>query len=180
MTRSGSFALTPALPRGSGRATTAASPEAVTAFALRLDEMNRQVSGAEAAVGALLTETGAIKETLLRSSAPVTLRDSAHAIERELLSIQQKLSGNQQRALYGDAGPVSVSRRIEVAVMGTFRSTYGPTPMLEASLEIAEQEFSEIRSQLRRITDSELPALRGQLDEAGVPWTPGRGNPGRD
>jgi photosystem II stability/assembly factor-like uncharacterized protein len=157
-----------------------APAEEVTAFALRLDEMNRQVKGAEAAVRDHLMETGAIKEALLRSSAAEALRDRARSLELDLLSMQQKLSGNDRRNLYGDTGPVSVSRRIDVAVMGTFRSTYGPTPLLERSLEIAEQEFADLRTQLRQITDSELPALRRQLDEAGVPWTPGRGNPGRD
>ena len=96
------------------------------------------------------------------------------------MKLQQRLQGHDKRKLYGDTGPVSISRRIEVAMFGTFRSTYGPTPTHLRSLEIAEQEFGNVSAGLRQITDSELPELRRQLDEAGVPWTPGRGNPGRD
>jgi photosystem II stability/assembly factor-like uncharacterized protein len=164
----------------SGRGLPGASAEEVTAFALRLDDMNRQVSGTASAIEAFLTETGAIKETLMRSSAAQELRDQAHTIERDLLSMQQQLVGNPKRDLYGDPGPVSINRRIQVALMGTFRSTYGPTPSHARSLEIAEQEFDGIRTRLQDIAEGGLPALRASLDEAGVPWTPGRGTPGRD
>ncbi|HET6593504.1 MAG TPA: hypothetical protein VFG48_11355, partial [Xanthomonadales bacterium] len=154
-----------------------ATPEEVVAFSLRLDDLNRQVRGAAAAVETLLVESGAVKATLLRSQAPDELRDRARGIELELLAIQQKLSGNEMRALYSEEGPVSISQRLNVAVMGNFRSTYGPTPMHERMVEIAASEFAEIKARMDRLTDSELPALRADLDAAGVPWTPGRGVP---
>jgi photosystem II stability/assembly factor-like uncharacterized protein len=152
-------------------------PEEVVAFSLRLDDVKRQVSGAEAAVTDFLAETAAIKETLLRSQAPASLRDQARTIELELLDIHQKLAGNEARSFYGDEGPVSIKRRLEVAVMGTFRSTYGPTPTHERMVEIAESEFSGVKDRMQRLSDSDLPALRRELDAAGVPWTPGRGVP---
>ena len=154
--------------------------EEVAAFAIRLDNLNRQVSGAAAAVDELLIETNAIKDTLVRSSAPLALREQARSMELELLDLQQALNGNQTRSLYGDPGPVSINSRLGAAVMGTFRSTYGPTPMHSQAVEIAESEFAIVETSLRRIVDVELPALRQELDRAGVPWTPGRGVPGRD
>jgi hypothetical protein len=63
--------------------------------------------------------------------------------------------------------------------MGTSFSSYGPTPTHVRSLEIAEQEFAGIKAALKQIFDIELPALRKALDEAGVPWTPGRGVPAK-
>jgi photosystem II stability/assembly factor-like uncharacterized protein len=157
-----------------------ASSEELFAFAARLDDFNRQLTGASAAVKTLLVETAAIKDTLLRSGAADTLRDQARSIELELLGIQQKITGNEGRGLYGDQGPVSISRRLEVAVMGTFRSTYGPTATHQRSVEIAELEFTAIKSSIRRISEVEMPALRKELNNAGVPWTPGRGVPGQD
>jgi hypothetical protein len=58
--------------------------------------------------------------------------------------------------------------------MGTFRSTYGPTPTHQQSLQIAEQEFALVSARLAEISRQQLPALRLELDQAGVPWTPGR------
>ena len=95
------------------------------------------------------------------------------------MDLQLRLSGDEARDLAGDSGPVSVAKRINVAQMGTSFSSYGPTPTHERSLEIAGQEFAGIKAALDRIFNTELPALRKAMDEAGVPWTPGRGVPGK-
>ncbi len=150
------------------------------AFAAELDNLSRQVTGANAAVTALLQETAAIKETLLRSGAPDALRDQARTIELQLLDIQQTINGNEARDLYGDEGPVSINRRLDVAMMGTFRSTYGPTPTHQRAIEIAEQTFTGVKTRLREISQTGLPALRQELNKAGVPWTPGRVVPAGD
>ena len=86
-----------------------------------------------------------------------------------------QLAGDEVRGLAGDAGPVSVNRRVQVARMGTSFSTYGGTPTHQRSLEIGEQKFAGVKAALDRIFDTDLPALREAMDEAGVPWTPGRG-----
>jgi photosystem II stability/assembly factor-like uncharacterized protein len=169
-----SFTVTPLGERGQP----GAPIEEVVAFSRSLDDLNRQVAGATAAVEAMLVETGAIKETLLRSDAPDNLRGQTRILELQLLALKEKLSGNEARDLYQDIGPVSISNRVNFAVMGTFRSTYGPTPSHRDAMDIAQKEFSEVSQRLQQITDSGLPELRAELNRAGVPWTPGRGVPG--
>lgn len=95
------------------------------------------------------------------------------------MDLQLQLSGDENRDLAGDSGPVSVAKRINVAQLGTSFSSYGPTPTHERSLEIAEQKFAGIKAALNHIFNNELPALRKAMDEVGVPWTPGRGVPGK-
>jgi photosystem II stability/assembly factor-like uncharacterized protein len=167
------FAVRPMRARG----LSGASTDEMVAFTLRVDDLNRQVTGAGAAVEELLTETRAIKETLLRSQAPQALRERARSIELDLLAMQQQLQGNETRSLYGEEGPVSIARRLEVAKFGTFRSTYGATAMHERVIEIAHQQFEGVKIRLRQITQDDLPALRRDLDSNNVPWTPGRGVP---
>jgi photosystem II stability/assembly factor-like uncharacterized protein len=157
-----------------------ASPEEVVAFSKRLDRMMRQGNGADAAMSDLMVELAAIKQTLPRSGADAGLRSSARALELEVMDLQVKLSGDENRDMAGAAGPVSVSQRISAAQLGTAFSTYGPAPMHERSLEIAEQDFVAIKAGLDRIFNTDLPALRKAMDEAGVPWTPGRGVPGTE
>jgi photosystem II stability/assembly factor-like uncharacterized protein len=156
-----------------------ASPNEVVAFSKRLDDLMREGNGAGSAMKTLLTELGAIKQTLLRSGTEGDLRSRARALELELMDLQLKLSGDENRALAGASGPVSVSARINVAQLGTAFSSYGPAPMHERSLEIAEQDFASIKTSLDRIFNTDIPALRKAMDEAGVPWTPGRGVPGK-
>ena len=157
-----------------------ASAAEVVAFSQRLDNMMREGDGADAAIEALLAELAAVKQTLLRSGTEGSLRNQVRALEIEVMDLDLKLSGDENRDMAGDSGPVSVKRRIGVAQMGTSFSSYGPTPTHERSLEIAEQEFASIKTALNRIYETELPALRKTMDDAGVPWTPGRGVPGKD
>ena len=155
-----------------------ASPQDVVAFSLRLDNLMRQGSGAASAMKSLLAELVAIKQTLLRSSAPDELRARARSLELEVMALQLQLSGDERRDLAGAPGPVSIQARISVAQMGTSFSTYGPAPMHEQSLEIAEQGFVSIKAALDRIFSTDMPALREAMNKADVPWTPGRGVPG--
>ncbi len=155
-----------------------ASPGEVVAFAKSLDNLMREAEGASEAMKSLLIELSAIKQTLLRSDASAALRSQVRSLELKVLDLQLKLSGDEVRDLAGDPGPVSVSQRIGAARMGTSFSSYGPTPTHLRSLEIGEQDFAAIKTALDTIFGSELPALRKALDDAGVPWTPGRGVPG--
>ena len=152
----------------------------VVAFGERLDTLMREASGAEAAMKTLLKELAAIKQTVLRSSAGNDLRDKARALELEVQALQLELSGDKRRDLANAAGPVSVKRRASVAQLGTSFSTYGATEGHKRSLEIGEQQFAGIKTALERIFNTDMPALRRAMDDAGVPWTPGRGVPGSD
>ena len=154
------------------------SPVEVVAFGLRLDTLSRQGDGADAAIEALLQELGAIKKTLLRSTANDDLRSTARSLELEVMQLKRQLSGDDNRNLAGDPGPLSVQQRASVAALGTVFSTYGATPTHQQSLEIGEQNFATIKTALDRIFTNDLPALRKAMDDAGVPWTPGRGVPG--
>jgi hypothetical protein len=156
------------------------SPDEVVAFGLRVDELNRQLAGATSAMEALLKEIGAIKQTLPRSAAAVSLRDDARAIELEVQNLQLLLSGHTSRDTMSAQGPVSITGRLQAAQLGTAFATHGPTPTHERSLDIAERQFAGFKARLDQVTNSDLPALREALDQAGVPWTPGRGVPAGD
>ena len=100
-------------------------------------------------------------------------------LERTLAELRDRLVGNERRDLMGDPGPVSVRRRINVAQTGNMLSTYGPTPTHLESVAIARGEFAELRNALARLADVQLPQLERKLEAAGVPWSPGRGAPGK-
>ena len=157
-----------------------ASPEEIVAFGLRYDELSRQAEGAVAAVNDAVAELQATRATLMRSDAGNDLRQQASDLERSLLDVKLRISGDERMGMAQAQGPVPVSQRLSAVQMGTALSTYGPSPAHLRSLEIAEQEFAPLRQEITRIFEQELPALRRALDEAGVPWTPGRGVPAGD
>jgi hypothetical protein len=47
------------------------------------------------------------------------------------------------------------------------------------SFEIAKRRFAEFRDKLHAIATDELPKLESKLEEARIPWTPGRTIPGK-
>ena len=152
-----------------------ASPEEVTAFMLRLDDVRRQALAASYSINAAMDETSAIKDTLLRSQAPQGLRASAHDIERRLHGLDLRLSGDSEQSKMGATGPLSVSDRLGPVMTGVMFSAYGSTPNLEK--QPGHRRAGFCRRAAGTGADSEkrkLPALRAELDQAGVPWTPGR------
>ena len=156
-----------------------ASPAEVVAFGRELAELSRRMDGADAAIEAALQRVGAIRESLMRSTASdVSLGDEARALELGLEEMNEQLNGNQTRDSAGDPGPVSIAARVNVAWSGNFLSTYGPTPTHLRSVEIAQSQLVELSDRLDAILTVDLPALEEKLEAAGVPWTPGRSVPG--
>jgi hypothetical protein len=155
-----------------------ATPEAYASFMRELAAMQRSVLGTRETIDESVRALHAIQEALLRSTVgDASLDEQARAMERRFVDLRERLLGNRQRRRMGDPGPVSVSRRLEVAVSGTSQATYGPTATHLQGLEIARQELEELQAELNRLVDADLPALKQRLDAAGVPWTPGRGVP---
>jgi hypothetical protein len=46
--------------------------------------------------------------------------------------------------------------------------------MHRRNFEIASQEFAALEPKMRQLLEVELPVLEAKMEEAGVPWSPGR------
>ena len=175
--KSQSFEVVPLRERGYR----GAEPDAVAAFWKEMAAMDRVVEAARD----LFVDTeeelalmrGALMESTVRDHA---LDDRVREIERRVLALHERLTGNERRDNYGDPGPVSVMRRLSVVRIGNSISTYGPTAMHRRQFEIAQEDFAEIHDAFQAILEEEIPALEADLDAAGVPWSAGRGLPARE
>jgi hypothetical protein len=152
-----------------------AEPKDTAAFLAHLAGVSRAASAATQAVSQALKRVETLGTALDRSrSAPDGLDAELHAIRQELHALDEALAGNRARASVEDDGVVTISRRVQVAQIGTALSTYGPTPTHRRSLEIAEQDLAKVRERLNAVLEERLPALENKLEAAGAPWTPGR------
>ena len=154
-----------------------ASPEALVAYTRELDALTRSVGAARSAIAESAREVESIKETLMQSTAGSKLDDETRKLEQRLDRMQAQLDVNRRRDRAGDPGPISISRRLEIAIYGSRYSTYGPTATHLASVEIAREQLAQLKRDLTRLVMVDLPALQKDLDAAGVPWTPGRRAP---
>ena len=146
-------------------------------FARRVDELKRAVKGSVSAIEELTEDIDAIQETLARSTAAPALYAEATAIEQQARRLRDDLTTNEDRQKMGDPGPVSIDRRLDVAGWGARTTAHGPTATQSANFEIAEAKFVEVGAALDRLIDQDFAALKRKLDDAQVPWTPGRGVP---
>ncbi len=67
--------------------------------------------------------------------------------------------------------------RIGQIIWGHWSSTADSPETFRKNYRIASEDFTEIVDDLRALIETDIPALETQLDEAGAPWTPGRGVP---
>jgi hypothetical protein len=148
------------------------------AFLREVSELQLAIHGAKEAIEGRLARITTMKRALDRSTVPdLALDEALRGLERRLLDLELELVGDRKRRRMGDATEPSVTGRLEVAVRGNRRSTYGPTATHRRSLELARERYAELQTELSAVIEVEMPALERQLDDAGVPWTPGRGVP---
>jgi photosystem II stability/assembly factor-like uncharacterized protein len=150
-------------------------PADTAAFMREVAVLQRGVSAASQATAIGFKTIENLEKALARSTIdPGTLDSELEALKQKLYDLDGDLSGNRSRRAMGEPRVPTVSDRLRVASRTDGQSDYGPTATHRRALEIASQEFSRIEPRLRQLLEADLPALEEKMEEAGVPWTPGR------
>jgi len=146
-------------------------------FARRVDELRIDSEGVQKAAEELVKTITELKTMLDRSTADANLRAQAHDIERRAKLLRDRVAGNEARGFMGDPGPVPINRRLQIASFGPNANVYGPTATQEQSVNIAEKQLGQATQKMQQL-NADMRTLEEALDEAGVPWSPGRTMPG--
>ncbi|MFT7287258.1 MAG: hypothetical protein ACI87W_001371 [Halieaceae bacterium] len=163
-----------AVKRSSTPALAGADLEEVGAFWKSYAAISGQVSAATYALEDAVEDVETMQKMLASAAqAPGPLDSELHALRQELYDIDEALSGNRSRAVVGDYDVHRVGSWLSHVYGGVANSSYGPTPAHRRSLAYAQEAFTPIRARLNSILQTDIPALRSQLLEAGAPW--GRG-----
>ena len=96
------------------------------------------------------------------------------ALRAALLSLDSRLNGNPAKKAVGAWSGMSIGDRLSHVTIGTFRSTYGPTPAIKESLNIARDELKVARDELDALLTQDIPAFEQRLQTLGAPWLPGQ------
>lgn len=84
------------------------------------------------------------------------------------------LQGDRVLESYHKPTPPSIVERLRYATGDQQLSLSLPTKSQRESLRIAEEEFVELLSKMRKRMEVDVKAIEKAMDEAGSPWTPGR------
>jgi hypothetical protein len=151
------------------------SPGETTAYMRQVAELQREVTGASEALADAFKTVEILGRALARSTVdPGTLDTELETIKQRLYVVDEKLTGNRSLASFGHPQTPNVGRRLRVATVTDGQSDYGPTATHRRAYEIAAAEFAAIEPELREILEIDLPALEAKMEEASVPWSPGR------
>jgi hypothetical protein len=105
--------------------------------------------------------------------ADPSLANEAHAILVALKDVREKLDGDETPAQYGDPTLPGIRERVNYAVE-SWNMTAPPTQTQRDAYDLASADLEQTLATLRKLIEEDLRALQRKLDEAGVPWTPGR------
>jgi len=156
----------------------ASDREALATFHRQAAELQRAVMATVEVVESTRQQIAA-----MRSAFDATPRLTADAgprlrrLELGLAEAEVELFGD--RTVQNRREPIlpSITDRVERVMGATWSSTSATTTTHSRNYEIASAAFAELLGDLRRLIDEDLTALQRDLDEAGGPWTPGRGLP---
>ncbi len=151
---------------------------AVLAFQQETGELLRAVTGSQRATADAMRRVQTIERALLRSAAATTaLREETRGLELRLLDLQAMLNGDRTRGSRSELDMPGIVGRVNQVVRGHWSGMSGPTQSHRQQYRIARDAFTAIYPDLQQAIQTDLPALEGRLEAAGIPWTTGRALP---
>jgi photosystem II stability/assembly factor-like uncharacterized protein len=97
-----------------------------------------------------------------------------HKVRADLLALESQMSGSETKDEIGERTDPTPRNRMNVGIRG-MRTTYGPTPIHKATVEIGQKQLTILKEHLSKITNEDLPAIERALQKAGAPWIEGQG-----
>ena len=147
----------------------------VAAFWKELANVQRVSTATSLALKDTIKHFKGIGLSLANTSVALGDMDSQYdAIRNQLMALDGRLNGSPAKNQVGEIGPASVGDRLFFVSLGVGRSTYGPTPAVKTSLELAKKQLKAIRDELETLRNSTIVDFEKQLQAKGAPWVAGQ------
>lgn len=147
---------------------------AIERFHGELVALHRAVTAASQSLGEVEEQLSGVERAIERSpAADPALNFEAHALKVRIIDLRERLDGDPLPGRFEEPSLPGIRDRMRVAT-GTWHMTAPPTQTQRDAFEYAAAEFESALAELQKIWTEDLPAFRRRLDDAGVPWTPGR------
>ena len=152
--------------------------DSLLAFQRRVGALQRAAMGADEILSEVLERFERMRDALRRApDADYALMNDIRDLELRALEIRDALRGDPTRARRDEPAMPGVLDRIDRVAFGSFGNLHAPTATQRRSLAIAASKYDTLEDDLRQLVEEDLPALEGELEAAGAPWTPGQGVP---
>ena len=146
------------------------------AFQRKVNDLNRSIRGANHLLGDMRNKMKHIDEAIKNTEKPTpALADAARTISSQLKMVRRQLNGDGEKTKLDIDQIPSPSGRIGMILYEQKNTTSAPTQTHRESYKIAKEEFESLIDSIRKLANEDVPALEKMLEEAGAPYTPGRG-----
>ncbi len=147
-------------------------------FRMRQLHLNATLTMAVRQSDLVREQVAQVKAALAKVDAPAALTQTLEGIERDLTDLRASLGagavGRGGTASRGATVPVRTVRQLLSTAAGANRANAMPTQQERDALALVPSRLDPEVARLNALVGERVPALLRALDEAGVPWTPGR------
>lgn len=146
-------------------------------FAKKVQKLAIAVVGTGRLIGEASSKVENIKQAIYSTpGASQDLMNKARALGVELEELNFKMNGLKAKASAEEVPPaeVSLNTRLSNITYTHMGSTSGITTSEKQNYEILKEEFPPVLDALKRIVETDIPAIETELNKIGAPWTPGR------
>jgi len=151
--------------------------EAIQAFRENLETLQREADESWDQLENAAKRLQAYRAAAERIHQPIdSLLTQISRIETKVLALQRELEGSPSRNEIGEKNPPSYWTHFWSARRG-LSTTYGPTPMHQASLAKARVVYDEMKSEIAELWIEQLPDVESRLKSAGAPYIKGSSKP---
>ena len=148
---------------------------ALAAFQRQVAGLQRAVLGARDLVSDTSDRLAKLRKAVDETpAAGPDLAAEVRALQTRLLDIETALSGDRTRSRRNEATLPGIVSRVQNIVGGSWVASAAPTGTQREQYAVAESLFTPALAALRRLVETDLPAVEAKADAAGAPWTPGR------
>jgi len=147
---------------------------ALVAFQKKAAELYRIVQGSIESAEALSQKLATVKQAIYNTPSARELMSEAYDMEDKLQKILLAFNGDPVIREYDENPPTSISDRLRTLVYTHYSSTAPLTQTEKDAYKIIKEEFTQYYNDLEKLVETDLPELEKMMEEAGVPWTPGR------
>ena len=139
-------------------------------FRVELTELTIEISKVEDQFIQSKKKYNALQNSLQRSSiAPGVLEPKLRELKAAITSTDQMMNGSSSRSEIGERNPSGIQNYLYGAFSGMDNS-YGPTGLHKKSLSTAKSMLVKAKELVSRITNSMIPPIEKELEEAGAPY----------
>ncbi len=148
--------------------------EAVLAFEKEVSELYRVVMGADRSLNEMNDWVSLMKKAA-KATPAVKLETMEHLrdVEGQLQEVTIRLRGDASLSKREFETPPGIISRVTNVVYNFWYTTSPPTQTMRDNIRIAGEEIEEALATLKQI-HQDLETVRGELEAAGAPWTPGK------